>query len=89
MKGAPKYELIETPGKQSMLKIDLPVVPMVFMFCVTMTALVMSIYGIVTKLGTDQFVFMIEIVKQIDQICGRTVYRTAVFAITNIELPKQ
>ena len=35
-------------------------VPMVFMFCVTMTALVMSIYGIVTKLGTDQFVFMID-----------------------------
>jgi len=27
----PKYEVIETSGKQSMVKIDLPVVPMVFM----------------------------------------------------------
>ena len=31
-------------------------VPMVFMFCVTMTALVMSVYGIVAKLMAGSFV---------------------------------
>ena len=35
-------------------------VPMTFMFVVTMTALVMSAYGIVTKLGTGNFVPMVD-----------------------------
>ncbi|MBQ1335633.1 MAG: carbon starvation protein A, partial [Selenomonadaceae bacterium] len=35
-------------------------VPMTFMFIVTMTALVMSAYGIVTKLGTGNFVPMVD-----------------------------
>ena len=35
-------------------------VPMTFMFCVTMTALVMSIYGIYTKMLNGGFVFMID-----------------------------
>jgi carbon starvation protein len=34
--------------------------PMTFMFVVTMTALVMSVYGIITKLGTGEFVFMVD-----------------------------
>ena len=35
-------------------------VPMAFMFCVTMTALVMSVYGIVTKLMAGTFVVGID-----------------------------
>ena len=35
-------------------------VPMTFMFFVTMTALVMSVYGIVTKLSAGNFVFMVD-----------------------------
>ncbi len=35
-------------------------VPMTFMFVMTITALVMSVYGIVTKLGTGSFVFMVD-----------------------------
>ena len=35
-------------------------VPMTFMFFVTMTALVMSVYGIVTKLSAGSFVFMVD-----------------------------
>ena len=35
-------------------------VPMVFMFCVTMTALVMSVYGIVTKLMAGSFVIGVD-----------------------------
>ena len=35
-------------------------VPMVFMFCVTMTALVMSVYGIVAKLMAGNFVIGVE-----------------------------
>ena len=35
-------------------------VPMVFMFCVTMTALAMSVYGIVTKLAAGTFVLGID-----------------------------
>jgi len=35
-------------------------VPMVFMFVVTMTALVMSVYGIFTKLSAGNFVFMVD-----------------------------
>ena len=35
-------------------------VPMTFMFCVTMTALVMSVYGIYTKMVNGGFVFMID-----------------------------
>ena len=35
-------------------------VPMAFMLCVTMTALVMSVYGIFTKITNGGFVFMID-----------------------------
>ena len=35
-------------------------VPMVFMFCVTMTALVMSVYGIVAKLMAGNFVIGVD-----------------------------
>ena len=35
-------------------------VPMGFMLCVTMTALVMSLYGIFTKISNGSFVFMID-----------------------------
>ncbi len=35
-------------------------VPMTFMFCVTMTALVMSVYAIIMKLSAGTFVFMVD-----------------------------
>lgn len=35
-------------------------VPMTFMFLVTMSALVLSVMGIYTKLGTGEFVFMVD-----------------------------
>ena len=35
-------------------------VPMTFMFLVTMSALVLSVMGIYTKLGTGDFVFMVD-----------------------------
>ena len=35
-------------------------VPMTFMFVVTMSALVISVYNIVMKLGTDKFVMMVD-----------------------------
>ena len=35
-------------------------VPMTFMFIVTMSALVISVYNIVMKLGTDKFVMMVD-----------------------------
>ena len=35
-------------------------VPMIFMFIVTMTALVMSVIGIVSKFGTGNFLFMVD-----------------------------
>ena len=35
-------------------------VPMTFMFVVTMTALIISVYNIVLKLGAGSFVFMVD-----------------------------
>ena len=43
--------------------------PMVFMFCATMTALVMSVYGIIQKAMAGKFVFLVDGLQFVVAIC--------------------